>query len=84
MATRTIAAPDPRFSGTRAGVVFRDGRGEVDAGDAAALAYFARHGYPVDTPALARRGRGKGKEPPPQDDAGATEPAVEPDPEPEG
>jgi hypothetical protein len=59
MTTRTISAPDPGFSGTRAGVVFRDGRGEVDADDASALAYFARHGYPVDTPSPSpsRRGR---------------------------
>jgi hypothetical protein len=51
MATRTISTPDAGFSGTRAGVVFREGRGEVDADDASALAYFARHGYPVDTSA---------------------------------
>ena len=57
MATRTITTPDPGFSGTRAGVVFRDGRGEVDGDNAPALAYFARHGYPVDTPSPARRGR---------------------------
>jgi hypothetical protein len=57
MATRTISTPDAGFSGTRAGVVFRDGRGEVDADNAPALAYFARHGYPVDTPSPARRGR---------------------------
>ncbi len=57
MATRTISTPDPGFTGTRAGVVFRDGRGEVEADDASALAYFARHGYPVDTPAPARRGK---------------------------
>jgi hypothetical protein len=50
MATLTVTAPDPRFAGTRAGVVFRDGRGEVDAQDAPALAYFARHGYAIDAP----------------------------------
>lgn len=50
MATLAIGTPDPGFSGTRAGVVFRDGRGEVDADNAAALAYFARHGYAVDVP----------------------------------
>ena len=59
MATRTISAPDPGFTGTRAGVVFRDGRGEVDADNAAALAYFARHGYPVDTPAAGAAGHGR-------------------------
>jgi hypothetical protein len=57
MPTRTVTAPDPGFGGARAGVVFRDGRGEVDTDDAAALAYFERHGYAVDTPSPARRGR---------------------------
>ena len=57
MATRTISTPDGGFSGTRAGVVFRDGRGEVDADNAAALAYFARHGYPIVTASPIRRGR---------------------------
>jgi hypothetical protein len=61
MTARTISAPNPGFSGTRAGVVFRDGRGEVEADDASALAYFARHGYPVDTPSPARRGRSTAK-----------------------
>jgi hypothetical protein len=87
MATRTITAPDPGFSGTRAGVVFRDGVAEVDSDNAAALAYFARHGYPVDTPAPGRRGRGKAKVAEPGDDAAAssdnaaveTEPAPEPE-----
>lgn len=50
MATHTIGTPDPGFTGTRAGVVFRDGRGEVDADNAGALAYFARHGYAIDVP----------------------------------
>ena len=50
MATHTIGTPDPGFTGTRAGVVFRDGRGEVDADNAPALAYFARHGYAIDAP----------------------------------
>jgi hypothetical protein len=57
MTTRTVTAPDPGFAGARAGVVFREGRGEVDAEDAAALAYFERHGYAVDTPSPSRRGR---------------------------
>ena len=85
MTTRTITTPDPGFSGTRAGVVFRDGVAEVEADNAPALAYFARHGYPVDTPATARRGRGKAKPTEPQDEAGAEAP-VEPDldPDPEG
>ncbi len=60
MTTRTISTPDPGFTGTRAGVVFRDGRGEVEADDASALAYFARHGYALDEPAApAKRGRTK-------------------------
>jgi hypothetical protein len=50
MTTRTVTAPAPGFAGARAGVVFREGRGEVDAADAPALAYFERHGYAVDTP----------------------------------
>ena len=70
MTTRTITTPDPGFSGTRAGVVFREGRGEVDADDASALAYFARHGYPVDTPSPARRGKPTAK----AAEAGAAEP----------
>jgi hypothetical protein len=70
MATRTISTPDPGFSGTRAGVVFVDGRGEVEADDASALAYFARHGYPVDTPSPARRGKPTAK----ADEAEAAEP----------
>ena len=81
MAARTIAAPDPGFSGTRAGVVFRDGVAVVDSGDASALAYFARHGYPVDTPAPARRGRAKAKAA--ERAVEADEPPVEADPEPE-
>lgn len=48
MATVTVTAPDPGFTGTRAGVPFEDGRGEVDAANASALAYFARHGYAVE------------------------------------
>lgn len=56
MTRLTIAAPDGSFSGSRAGVVFRDGRGEVDASDTLALAYFARHGYAIDTaPSLTRK-----------------------------
>lgn len=77
MATRTISTPDAGFSGTRAGVIFREGRGEVDADDASALAYFARHGYPVDTPSPARRGRPTAK-------AAEAPVEAEPEPEPEG
>ena len=50
MTTRTVTAPDPGFAGARAGVVVPRRRGEVEADDASALAYFARHGYAVDTP----------------------------------
>lgn len=49
MATVIVTAPDPGFTGTRAGVSFEDGRGEVDADNAPAVAYFARHGYAVET-----------------------------------
>lgn len=90
MATRTITTPDAGFSGTRAGVVFRDGVAVVDADNTAAISYFARHGYPVDTPAPARQGRGKAKEPRPKEDATAAtvdvaveDPTVESDAEPE-
>lgn len=48
MANVIVTAPTPAFGGTRAGVTFRDGRGEVEAGNAVALAYFARHGYAVE------------------------------------
>ena len=68
MAARTISTPDPGFSGTRAGVVFRDGVAVVDADNATALAYFARHGYPVDTSSPTRRGRATAR---------AAEPAAE-------
>lgn len=63
MATITIGTPDPGFTGTRAGVAFRDGRGEVDADNAPALAYFARHGYALDEPPTpTRRGRAPARE----------------------
>lgn len=63
MATVTVAAPDSAFAGTRAGVLFEHGRAEVDADDAPALAYFARHGYVVvEAPASAKRGRAKAAE----------------------
>lgn len=43
-----VFAPNGRFSGTRAGVVFKDGVGEVDRkADAAAVAYFERQGYGI-------------------------------------
>jgi hypothetical protein len=58
MAAISITAPNPGFTGTRAGVAFEDGRGEVDADDAVALAYFARHGYAIGTlPAAPRKER---------------------------
>jgi hypothetical protein len=71
MTTRAVNAPDPGFAGARAGVVFRDGRGEVDADDAAALAYFERHGYAVDTtsPPTKREPRGRAAAAPARDDA---------------
>ena len=58
MATIAVTAPTPAFTGERAGVTFQDGRGEVAADTASALAYFARHGYVLDEPAApAKRGR---------------------------
>jgi hypothetical protein len=58
MATIAVTAPTPAFTGERAGVTFQDGRGEVEADNASALAYFARHGYVLDEPAApAKRGR---------------------------
>lgn len=80
MATRTISTPDGGFSGTRAGVVFRDGRGEVDADDAAALAYFARHGYPVDTPAPPTKKEPRGRAAATPADGDAATPASEGEP----
>lgn len=61
MATVTVAAPDPGFTGTRAGVTFQDGRGEVDADNASALAYFARHGYAVDVAATPSQKEPRGR-----------------------
>jgi hypothetical protein len=55
MATVAVTAPDPGFTGTRAGVTFHDGRGEVETDNAGALAYFARHGYAVDAPSIAAK-----------------------------
>lgn len=56
-----IHAPVKGFSGKVAGVQFDDGVGTTE--DPGALAYFARHGYTVDTPAAGGRkapGDGKG------------------------
>lgn len=58
MATLAVTAPVAGFTGTRAGVAFRAGQGEVDADNASALAYFDRHGFAVNTPATpTKRGR---------------------------
>lgn len=53
MSSYTITSPEPGFSGTVAGVAFRNGQATVDsdharAGAGAALAYFRRKGYGVD------------------------------------
>lgn len=50
MATIVVTSPAPGYTGTRASVTFQNGRAEVEADNAPALAYFARHGYAVDTP----------------------------------
>ena len=68
----TVTAPVPSFTGTRAGVSFRDGRGEVDPDDAAALAYFARHGYAVDAHATSAKKEARGRAAVPADDVGST------------
>ena len=58
MATIAVTRPTRASPATRAGVPFQDGRGEVEADNASALAYFARHGYALDEPAApAKRGR---------------------------
>ncbi|WP_284294880.1 hypothetical protein, partial [Luteimicrobium album] len=44
----TVRTPVAGFNGTVVGVDFKDGTGETE--DAAALAYFARHGYTVEAP----------------------------------
>lgn len=41
-----VKTPVEGYSGTVAGVEFKDGAGETD--NAGALAYFARHGYEID------------------------------------
>lgn len=46
----TVKAPAGNINETIAGVVFVDGIGETT--DTWALAYFARHGYDIDDPAL--------------------------------
>ena len=69
MSRRTVLAPDPGFTGARAGVAFRDGRGEVEPGNGLALAYFARHGYTLDAPATPTK---KGRSPAPADKPAAT------------
>jgi hypothetical protein len=69
-----ITAPVKGFQGEVAGVVFSKGVGEVDSGNAAALAYFRRKGYGIDGDSVAPT-------PTPQVDA-ATAPIGEPAPTP--
>lgn len=68
----TVTAPAPGFTGTRAGVSFRDGRGEVDADNAAALAYFARHGYSIEPPPTSPKKETRGRTVVPADDVAST------------
>jgi hypothetical protein len=68
----TVTAPLPTFTGTRAGVSFRDGRGEVDPDDAAALAYFARHGYAIDAPSPSTKKEARGRAAGSADDVAST------------
>ncbi len=67
-----VTAPAPGFTGTRAGVSFRDGRGEVDADNAAALAYFARHGYALDAHPASTKKEARGRAAVPADDVAST------------
>jgi hypothetical protein len=68
----TVTAPAPSFTGTRAGVSFRDGRGEVDADNAAALAYFARHGYSIEPHSIPTKKEARGRAAVPVDDVAST------------
>ncbi len=65
----TVTAPVSGFSGTRAGVTFRDGRGEVDADNAAALAFFARHGYSIEPHSASTKKEARGRAAASHDDA---------------
>jgi hypothetical protein len=47
MAASKVTAPVEGFTGTVVGVEFVDGHGETE--NPAALQYFARHGYTVET-----------------------------------
>jgi hypothetical protein len=68
----TVTAPAPDFTGTRAGVSFRDGRGEVDADNVAALAYFARHGYAIEPHSTPTKKEARGRAAVPADDVAST------------
>lgn len=68
----TVTAPAPGFTGTRAGVSFRDGRGEVDADNAAALAYFARHGYAIEPQSTSTKKEARGRAAIPADEVAST------------
>ena len=68
----TVTAPAPGFTGTRAGVSFRDGRGEVDGDDAAALAYFARHGYAIEPHSTPAKKEARSRAAVPADDVAST------------
>lgn len=68
----TVTAPVPGFTGTRAGVSFRDGRGEVDPDNAAALAYFARRGYSIEPHATSTKKEARGRAAVPADDVAST------------
>lgn len=42
-----VYAPNERFTGSRAGIAFSNGVGELDAKDEKARAFFERHGYGI-------------------------------------
>ena len=83
MATRTITAPDPGFTGTRAGVVFRDGVARSTPTTPRPSPTSPATATP-STPPRQRGGGGRRRRRPNQDDGGRDEPPVEADPEPEG
>lgn len=62
MAEFKVTAPDGSFSGEVAGVSFSKGSATVDSGDnRAALAYFRRRGYKVESASEPKRATSRAK-----------------------
>lgn len=61
MAEYRVTAPDPSFSGTVAGVVFSQGSATVPDDKKAALAYFRRRGYKVESASEPKRATSRAK-----------------------